>query len=91
MKNHFKMIKNVQHQKIIFCILFLKETEMETETIETKKCNNCLKRVSLEYLRCPHCREDDFIYDGAVIVCVKSRKFNPFKSIAALFKKLKND
>jgi RNA polymerase subunit RPABC4/transcription elongation factor Spt4 len=58
---------------------------METETIETKKCNNCLKRVTIEHGRCPFCRNDDFTYDGAVIVRVKPRKFNLFKSIAAMF------
>jgi len=58
---------------------------METETIETKKCNNCLKRVNIEQGRCPYCRKDDFTYDGAVIVRVVPQKFNLFKSIAALF------
>jgi len=60
---------------------------METETIETKKCNNCLKRVSVEKNRCTYCRKDDFTYDGAVIVRVKPRKFNLIKSISAIFKK----
>jgi len=59
---------------------------METETIETKKCNNCLKRVTIEQDRCPHCRKDDFTYDGAVIKRVKPYKFNLFKSIVAIFK-----
>jgi len=61
--------------------------ETETETIETKKCNNCLKRVDIEQGRCPHCRNDDFTFDGAVIVRVKPRKFNLFKNIAVMFKK----
>jgi len=61
--------------------------EMETETIETKKCNNCLKRVGIEQSRCPHCRNDDFTYDGAVIVRVIPKKFNLSKHIAGLFRK----
>jgi len=61
--------------------------KMETETIETKKCNNCLKRVNIELNRCSFCRNDEFTYDGAVIVRIIPRKINPFKSIAALFKK----
>jgi RNA polymerase subunit RPABC4/transcription elongation factor Spt4 len=60
---------------------------METETIETKKCNNCLRRISVELIRCHYCGKDDFTYDGAVIVRVKPRKFNLFKSIAAMFMK----
>ena len=58
---------------------------METETIETKKCNNCLKRVTIEQDRCPYCRSDDFIYDGTMIERVKPQKFNLFKSITAIF------
>jgi len=63
---------------------------METETIETKKCNNCLKRVNIEQVICPFCRNDDFAYGGTVIVRAIPRKFNLFKSIRAIFKK-KND
>jgi hypothetical protein len=58
---------------------------METETIETKKCNNCLRRVTIEQDRCSYCRSDDFTFDGTVIERVVKRKFNPFKSLAALF------
>jgi len=58
---------------------------METETIETKKCNNCLKRVTIEKNRCPFCRRDDFTFDGAVIVYDKPRKFDLIKSISTLF------
>jgi RNA polymerase subunit RPABC4/transcription elongation factor Spt4 len=61
--------------------------EMETETIETKKCNNCLRRVNVGQNRCSFCRKDDFTYDGAVIVRVIKRKFNLVKSIAAMLKK----
>ena len=61
---------------------------METETIETKKCKNCLRRVTIDLNRCTQCRKDDFIYDGAVIVRTKSQKSILFESIAALFKKL---
>jgi len=60
---------------------------MEKETIETKKCNNCLKRITIEENRCPFCRKDDFTYDGAFIVRDKPRKFNLFKSIGGAFKK----
>jgi len=59
---------------------------METETIESKKCNNCLKRVSIEKLRCSYCGKDEFTYDGAVIVQEKPSNFNLIATFAALFK-----
>ncbi len=34
------------------------------ETIETKKCLNCQKRVKVYYAKCPHCRKDNFEYDS---------------------------
>jgi len=60
---------------------------METEIVETKKCNNCLKRIDIEQIRCPFCRKEDFIYDGAFIKRAKKHKFDLFISIATLFKK----
>jgi len=32
----------------------------QNNTTETKKCLRCLRRISIEYVRCPHCRSDDF-------------------------------
>ena len=60
---------------------------METETIETKKCNNCLKRVTIELNRCPHCRTDDFTFDGAVIERAIKQKFNLGKSLTEMFRR----
>ncbi len=34
------------------------------ETIETKKCLNCLRRVKVQYVKCPHCGKDNFEYDS---------------------------
>jgi len=28
--------------------------EKERETLERKKCKNCLQSVKIDYLRCPH-------------------------------------
>jgi hypothetical protein len=64
---------------------------METEIIESKKCNNCLRRLIIEQVRCPFCGKDDFTYDGAFIERAIKRKFNLFKSISGVFKKSKND
>ena len=30
---------------------------------ETKKCKRCLRRVSVNFSRCPHCKANDFSYD----------------------------
>jgi len=64
---------------------------METEIIETKKCNNCLKRSNIEHVRCPFCGKDDFTYDGGFIKRAIKPRSNLFKSIASLFKKPKNE
>jgi RNA polymerase subunit RPABC4/transcription elongation factor Spt4 len=60
---------------------------MKTETIETKKCKYCLRRVAIDKNRCPHCRKNDFFYDGAIIVRAKSKKLILLESISAIFKK----
>jgi hypothetical protein len=60
---------------------------MKTETIETKKCNNCLKRVAIYQHRCS-CGKVDFTYDGAVITRTKPQKSILFENITALIKKL---
>jgi len=33
---------------------------IENNTAETKKCLQCLRRVNIEAVRCPHCRSDNF-------------------------------
>jgi Zn finger protein HypA/HybF involved in hydrogenase expression len=30
------------------------------ETLETKKCLRCLRRVNIDLFHCPHCRSDNF-------------------------------
>jgi len=32
----------------------------ENEPKETKKCKHCLRRIDLEYVKCPYCRCGDF-------------------------------
>jgi len=61
---------------------------METETVESKKCNNCLKRAAIYQYRCPYCGKVDFTFDGVVIVRTIPQKSILFESITALFKKL---
>jgi len=31
---------------------------------ETKKCKRCLKRIDLQYEKCPYCRSGDFHFDN---------------------------
>jgi len=35
----------------------------KSETIEKKKCQNCLRRINLEYIRCPFCDGSNFCVD----------------------------
>jgi len=35
----------------------------ENETIENKKCKNCLRRIKLDYIRCPFCSCSNFCFD----------------------------
>ena len=32
----------------------------ESKTVETKKCLNCLKRVSVDNYKCPYCKSNNF-------------------------------
>ena len=34
----------------------------DNKNTETKKCLNCLRRVNVDYSKCPHCRKEDFQY-----------------------------
>ena len=49
-----KLIINIYRE-----MFFGKLSEVETE--ETKKCENCLKRISISYNACPYCRTN-FIF-----------------------------
>jgi hypothetical protein len=33
------------------------------DTLETKKCRNCLSRVSLHWYLCPYCKHSDFSFN----------------------------
>ena len=37
----------------------------ENVSTETKKCLRCLRRVSIDFEICPHCRSVDFMYNEA--------------------------
>ena len=38
-------------------------TASENETMEKKKCQNCLRRINLDYVRCPFCDNSKFCVD----------------------------
>ena len=59
---------------------------METENVETKKCKNCLRRTVLESNKCPHCRSDDFIYDGVFMQWKKPSRVSLLERFTMLFK-----
>jgi len=33
---------------------------VEDEPVEKKKCKGCLRRVDLEYVKCPYCDSSEF-------------------------------
>ena len=35
----------------------------KSETTEKKKCKNCLKRIDIDFIRCPICRSSEFYED----------------------------
>jgi Zn finger protein HypA/HybF involved in hydrogenase expression len=37
--------------------------KINEKTTETKKCWNCLRRIKVDYVYCPHCSSKDFVYD----------------------------
>jgi hypothetical protein len=45
---------------IIWEIISYKFSKKETE--ETKKCKHCLRRIKIDYHRCPYCQTTAFIY-----------------------------
>jgi len=55
----FKSLSNKKSRKPVSAIF-----EKERETMERKKCKNCLQSVKIDYLRCPHCGRDDFQFDS---------------------------
>ena len=43
--------------------LFYDDYRKRKDTLETKKCRNCLRRVSLHWNICPWCKHSDFSYN----------------------------
>jgi hypothetical protein len=41
-------------------IFFGESSEKKTE--ETKKCNVCLRRINISYLKCPYCQAKNYIF-----------------------------
>jgi Zn finger protein HypA/HybF involved in hydrogenase expression len=37
----------------------------ENEPLETKKCKKCLRRVELDWVKCPYCKSGDFQYNDS--------------------------
>jgi len=59
------MLNSLKHQfkgktKKNFSYIF----DTERETLERKKCKNCLQNIKIEYLKCPHCGGSSFYSPG---------------------------
>jgi hypothetical protein len=61
------MLKFVQKLKSLYHQLqehlFYNDYLKRKNTLETKKCRNCLRRVSLHWNICPWCKHPDFSFN----------------------------
>jgi len=61
------MLKFVQKVQLLYHqlqeYLFYADYRKRKDILETKKCRNCLKRVSLHWNICPWCKHSDFSFN----------------------------
>jgi hypothetical protein len=43
--------------------LFFDDYRKRKDTLETKKCKNCLRRISLHWNVCPWCKHSDYLFN----------------------------
>ena len=59
-----KFIQKLQHlHQELREFLFYDDYRKRRDTLETKKCRNCLRRVSLHWNICPWCKHSDFSFN----------------------------
>ena len=56
--------------------LFYPDYRVRKEILETKKCRNCLKRVSLHWNICPWCKQSDFSFNEEYLYNGEKRRTN---------------
>jgi len=61
MLKFFNKIKSLCHNLREY--LFYENFRTRKDTLETKKCRHCLRRVSLHWNICPWCKRDDFSFN----------------------------
>jgi len=57
----FQKLQSLFHQLQEY--LFYDDYRKRKDTLETKKCRNCLRRVSLHWKICPWCKHPDFSFN----------------------------
>jgi len=61
MLKFLKKIKSLYHELREY--LFYENYRTRKDTLETKKCNNCLRRVAIHWIMCPWCKHEDFSFN----------------------------
>jgi hypothetical protein len=44
-------------------MIFFDDYRKRKDTLETKKCKNCLRRISLHWNVCPWCKHSDYLFN----------------------------
>ena len=57
----FRKLQSMYHELQEY--LFYDDYRKRKDTLETKKCRNCLRRVSLHWKICPWCKHPDFAFN----------------------------
>jgi hypothetical protein len=57
----FKLFKLLFVGKTISA--FIDISASDSDTMEKKKCQNCLRRINIDYVRCPFCDSSKFCVD----------------------------
>jgi len=68
-----KKIKSLYHNLQEY--LFYENYRKRKDTLETKKCKNCLRRVSIHWNICPWCKRSEFAFNEEFLYNTESRGF----------------
>ena len=75
------MLKFIQKARILYQelkeYLSYAEYRKRKDTLETKKCKNCLRRISLHWNICPWCKHSSFSFNEEYLYFVQGRMEYP--------------
>jgi len=58
---YLQKLKSLYHQLQEY--FFYENYRKRKDTLETKKCTNCLRRVNIHWNICPWCKHSEFIFN----------------------------